>query len=130
MIKDIIIIYVLLLLFDFPVILNNKMYNDLFLEINNNNKLELTNSVYFSIFIVYLLISCAIFYFVIKNTKKSNDILINAFFLGIIIYGVYDFTNYATIIKYNKKVVIMDTLWGGILFFLVTGTYLKLTKRF
>ena len=39
-----------------------------------------------------------------------------AFIYGVCIYGVYDFTNYATFDKYDWKFGIADTLWGGILF--------------
>ena len=35
---------------------------------------------------------------------------------GISIYGTYDLTNYAILDKWNLKAVVMDTLWGGILF--------------
>lgn len=34
-------------------------------------------------------------------------------FLGYIVYGTYNFTNYATLYKYSLKVAIVDTIWGG-----------------
>ena len=39
-----------------------------------------------------------------------------AFFRGMAIYAIYDFTNYALFEKYDWKFAIADTLWGGILF--------------
>lgn len=33
---------------------------------------------------------------------------------GLIIYGVYNFTNYATLYHYNLRVVAIDTMWGGV----------------
>lgn len=39
-----------------------------------------------------------------------------AFFSGMAIYAVYDFTNYALFEKYDWKIAVADTLWGGILF--------------
>lgn len=33
---------------------------------------------------------------------------------GLIIYGVYNFTNYATLYNYNLRVVAIDTMWGGL----------------
>ena len=34
------------------------------------------------------------------------------FVYGFIIYGVYNFTNYATLYKYNLRVALSDSLWG------------------
>jgi len=48
----------------------------------------------------------------IKSTPFDTRIL--GFVYGFIIYGVYNFTNYATIYKYNLKVVFTDTLWGSL----------------
>ena len=39
-----------------------------------------------------------------------------AFLLGAATYGVYDFTNLATLTKYEPAFAIADTLWGGVLF--------------
>ena len=51
----------------------------------------------------------------------------DAFLLGIVIYGVYESTNYAILKNWNIKAVALDTLWGGILFALTTKvTYLAL----
>ena len=59
-------------------------------------------------------------YFIIDKKKSIAD----AFLLGIVIYGVYESTNYAILDKWNTKAVAMDTLWGGILFALTTkATY-------
>ena len=55
-------------------------------------------------------------YFIIIP-KKSH---IDAFVLGLVIYGVYEGTNYAILKKWPLKIVIMDTLWGGILFALTS----------
>lgn len=44
--------------------------------------------------------------------RPPIDPRIMGFLYGFILYGVYNFTNYATIHKYNLKVVVADTLWG------------------
>lgn len=49
---------------------------------------------------------------VIKKVPFDPRIL--GFIYGFIIYGVYNFTNYATLYKYNLKVVFTDTLWGSL----------------
>ena len=66
----------------------------------------------FPAFLCYLVMTLTIYYFLIVP-KKS---VIDAFFLGIAIYGVYDLTNMATIERWTWKTVLIDTLWGGILF--------------
>jgi uncharacterized membrane protein len=51
-------------------------------------------------------------YFIIKPRKSVTD----AFLLGIVIYGVYETTNYALFSNWSIISVIIDTLWGGLLF--------------
>lgn len=72
----------------------------------------------------YIFLIFALQYFII--CKKGN--IVDAFILGICIYGVFELTNYATIDKWPLQLVVMDTLWGGILFSLTTFIYLKFFK--
>lgn len=60
----------------------------------------------------YIILVLGLNYFIIQNNKS----LLSAFLLGIMVYGVYETTNYAIINKWDPFTVIMDTLWGGILF--------------
>jgi len=60
----------------------------------------------------YILLIIGINYFIIKPNKSVSD----AFLLGIIIYGVYETTNYALLKNWSILTVIIDTLWGGLLF--------------
>jgi uncharacterized membrane protein len=62
--------------------------------------------------ICYILLIVGINYFIIKPHKSVSD----AFLLGIIIYGVYETTNYALLKNWSILTVIIDTLWGGLLF--------------
>jgi len=62
--------------------------------------------------ICYILLIVGINYFIIKPRKSVSD----AFLLGIIIYGVYETTNYALLKDWSFLTVIIDTLWGGLLF--------------
>ena len=68
--------------------------------------------------ICYILLIIGINYFIIKPRKSVSD----AFLLGIVIYGVYETTNYALFKKWSILTVIIDTLWGGLLF--AATTYL------
>jgi uncharacterized membrane protein len=58
---------------------------------------------------------------------NSNRGVKDAFLLGICVYGVYETTNYAILDKWSKTSVIIDTLWGGILF---SGTTYIMQKYF
>ena len=64
----------------------------------------------------YIFLIAGINYFIIKPRKSVSD----AFLLGIVIYGVYETTNYALLKNWSIFTVILDTLWGGVLFALVT----------
>ena len=60
----------------------------------------------------YIFLIAGINYFIIKPKKSISD----AFLLGIVIYGVYETTNLALLKNWSILTVIIDTLWGGILF--------------
>lgn len=56
----------------------------------------------------------ALAYLVTHATSREK-----AFLLGVSVYAVYDFTNLATLAKYDPAFAVADTLWGGILFTIV-----------
>ena len=64
----------------------------------------------------YIFLIVGINYFIIKPRKSVSE----AFLLGIVIYGVYETTNYAIFKNWSLLTVIIDTLWGGILFAITT----------
>jgi uncharacterized membrane protein len=66
--------------------------------------------------ICYALLVAGINYFIIQRNRS----VLEAFFLGVVIYGVYDSTNYATLKKWTPELAVLDTLWGGSLFALTT----------
>jgi uncharacterized membrane protein len=71
---------------------------------------------FFAILLCYIFLIFGINYFIIQPDRSIQD----AFILGFIIYGVYETTNKALLSKWSWLTVIMDTLWGGILFALTT----------
>lgn len=73
---------------------------------------------FLGLLLCYLFLIIGINYFIIIPRKSIND----AFLLGIIIYGVYESTNLALFKNWSIFTVIIDTLWGGILF--ASTTYL------
>tara|TARA_Y100000992_G_C21274211_1_gene498912 strand:+ start:3403 stop:3774 length:372 start_codon:yes stop_codon:yes gene_type:complete len=77
----------------------------------------------FPAIICYIILIFSLYYFIIN--KKSS--YLDAFFLGFIIYGVYETTNMATINKWNYNIGVIDLIWGGFLFLITTYLYKKIT---
>ena len=71
---------------------------------------------FLAIIICYIFLIIGINYFIIKPKRSVQD----AFLLGLVIYGVYETTNWALLKNWSVITVIIDTLWGGTLFALTT----------
>jgi uncharacterized membrane protein len=71
---------------------------------------------YLATFLCYIFLIFGINYFIIEPNRSIQD----AFLLGIVIYGVFETTSKALFAKWSWITVIIDTLWGGILFALTT----------
>ena len=89
----------------------NKMINHI-----QGSDIELN---YIAAGICYLLLIFCLKYFVID--KKFTNL--EAFYLGVIIYGIYETTSAATIKNWSNEIILIDTLWGGILFFLIAKLF-------
>ena len=70
----------------------------------------------------YIFLISGLNYFIIKPNKSLQD----AFLLGIVIYAVFETTSISLFQKWSWLTVILDTLWGGILFALTTFLVSKL----
>ena len=65
----------------------------------------------------YTLMILALFKFILSERKSPSD----AFLLGLYIYGIFDFTNFAIFAEYQMMYTgFIDMVWGGILFYMVT----------
>jgi uncharacterized membrane protein len=69
-----------------------------------------------SAIICYMVLILGLNFFILSQNKSPFD----AFLLGILIYAVYETTNYAIFDKWPITIVVIDTLWGGILFAFTT----------
>ncbi len=67
----------------------------------------------------YLFLVAGIYYFILKPKRSYLD----AFLLGLVIYGVYETTSYALLRDWAFSTVLIDTIWGGILFVLTTMVF-------
>ncbi len=71
---------------------------------------------YIAAILCYICLIIAINYFIIIPNKSVFD----AFILGLVIYGVYETTNMALFNKWKWTTVLIDTVWGSVLFALTT----------
>jgi uncharacterized membrane protein len=71
---------------------------------------------FFAALLCYIALAFGIYYFILREKKGILD----AFLLGIVIYAVYETTTKALLKKWSYTIVLIDTLWGGILFALTT----------
>jgi uncharacterized membrane protein len=68
----------------------------------------------------YVCVVGILYYFIISQHKPILD----AFLLGIFLYGTFDMTNISMFKQYAWKTALTDTLWGGTLFAFTTwATY-------
>jgi uncharacterized membrane protein len=89
--------------------------------------------------VCYLLIVLGLYYFVLRHiivpnatsaaasiqTMRLSDGIKAAFFLGILVYGVYETTTLAILKNWSPTTALIDTTWGGTLFALSAYIFYK-----
>jgi uncharacterized membrane protein len=87
----------------------------------------------------YVLMVVGLYYFVLRHiivpnatsaaasvqTMRLDDGIKAAFFLGILVYGVYETTTLAILKNWSPMTALIDTTWGGTLFALSTYIFYK-----
>jgi uncharacterized membrane protein len=87
----------------------------------------------------YFLIVVGLYYFVLRHiiipnatsaaasiqTMRLEEGIKTAFFLGILVYGVYETTTLAILSNWSPVTAMIDTTWGGTLFALSTYVFYK-----
>lgn len=71
--------------------------------------------------VAYTLMVLGLIMFVLPNIREGyelRDSLVYGFLFGIIVYGVYDFTNAVVFEKWNINIALVDVLWGGFVYFI------------
>lgn len=64
---------------------------------------------------VYALLVAGIMAFVLPKAAAAGWPLFGwGIVFGLVVYGVYDFTNYAVLAQWTWKVTLVDMLWGGL----------------
>ena len=64
----------------------------------------------------YLSLLCLFYFFVLDNNQSFIEKMWRAFLLGFLVYAVFETTNKTIFDNWSLMTVIIDTLWGGILF--------------
>jgi uncharacterized membrane protein len=76
--------------------------------------------------ITYVFLIFGLNYFIIQKHRPVKD----AALLGLVIYGVYEFTNISLFSNWSLLTVIMDTTWGTVLYALTTFLVYKIMEIF
>lgn len=111
--KTILIISVILLILDYIYIsfFSKHFKNQVYKVQKKDLQINITTTV-----MCYILLIFGLYYFVIKEKKPAAY----AFLLGILVYGVYELTTVSLLSDWELKTVMIDTLWGGMLFAITT----------
>ena len=89
--------------------------------------------------VCYIIIVLGLYYFVLRHiivpnatsaaasiqTMRIGDGVRAAFFLGILVYGVYETTTLAILRNWSPMTAVIDTTWGGTLFALSAYLFYK-----
>lgn len=101
--------------------LNERMFHNQVIDVQR----VIIQPNYSAMIMTYLLLFFTISYFIIRPHREIGE----AFLLGFLVNGIFEFTNMSIFKKWELKTAIIDTLWGGILFALVTkGTYMYFSR--
>lgn len=81
--------------------------------------------------IVYGLLVGGIFVFALPKAEGSPvQALIWGGLFGVVMYGVYDFTNLATLAGWSWRISLIDVVWGGSLCAMLCAFAVALQNRF
>jgi len=112
-VKDLFILFVIFTIFDVVGIsLTTKdLWNQLVLKVSGSP----LNVKYIPASIAYILLGLGLYligFINIDPKNKIKDSLYYGFLFGLIVYGVFDFTNMAIFPNYNWKLGLLDIFWG------------------
>jgi len=112
-VREIIISAVILLILDgIYLYITQKAFSD---QITNIQRVIMQIKI-IGVVACYALLIGGLNFFIIQRNRSITE----AFLFGLVIYGVYDSTNYATLKKWSVELALMDTLWGASLMALTT----------
>lgn len=114
LVKNVVVSSVMLLLLDYIYLSYNR--HDVEMQVVNIQRVVMQLKMVPTV-LCYILLIAGLNYFILSRHRPIHE----AVLLGILVYGVFDTTNLAMFKKYRWNFALMDTLWGGALFGLVTS---------
>ena len=95
----------------------DKVYTKMFNQLNNTQDFQFRPVGA----VAWILLAIGIYYFALQPTPTTaKQALIQGALVGLVIYGVYNATNYATITAWTPQVWLFDNLWGIVVCALTT----------
>ena len=111
------------------ITMNGKMYSALYTRVQCGKpmRVKLDGAI-----IAYVFLATIMIVFLPPLVKNTDRSLLASFktagLMGACIYGIYNFTNLATLADYSLKAAMIDTLWGTTLFTIVGWLIANYTK--
>ncbi len=65
-------------------------------------------------FVVYALLGTGIALFVVPRAATASGAAVYGALFGLVVYGVYDFTNYSTLRQWPFALTLADAGWGAV----------------
>lgn len=126
--KSYFIVLALLLLMDIAWLAVNKERYGALVKSVQGSKLDM---VFWAAIASYLCVYVLLVMFVLpfaEKMKTSNKLYVAVRFgglVGLLVYGIFNFTNIAIFKRYSLSVAALDTLWGFVLFTLITYIHIQ-----
>ena len=71
--------------------------------------------------VAYSFMVLSFYYFIVL--KNNRNMYLDSFLLGLCIYGIFEFTSGAIFKKWKILPLVVDTLWGGVLYLLTYSVF-------
>ena len=118
-IHQIFLVATVMLLMDFGwLAANNKYHNRVFAELQGQPlQVRIIPAI-----LVYILMIVAVWFFAVSPSTTWSEAAARGALIGAVMYGLYDLTNYATLVNYPIEYAIRDMMWGTFLCTVVAGS--------
>jgi uncharacterized membrane protein len=118
-VQQVVLVATVMLLMDFGwLAANNKYHRRVFAELQGQPlQVRIVPAV-----LVYLLMIVGVWFFAVAPAADWSEAAGRGALIGAIMYGLYDLTNYATLVNYPIEYAISDMMWGTFLCAVVAGT--------
>jgi uncharacterized membrane protein len=126
MLDDIVMIGTLAVLDGLWIGFNQSMYLRVFEKVQNHRvQVNFIGAILSYVFVLVLLKFIVLPLIKLKNDFSIMNCIKIAGLTGLCTYGVFNATNMALFMNYNTRIALMDTLWGGFLFTIVSYVVLN-----